>query len=319
MNPRCCERVCVASTHAGCWFRRRVARPVTSCVHVGSETSASAAPVARSDGEHGQLRCDECVVNGGGCHRRERAVGWSSQLRRAGLRSATTSPPDRGVVSHRGSGVVVLTSVPDRACGTERGRVDPDRTSVLLAYSRSPRRVVVVYLARPSAQFVLGIGSDLLALSGGLLNPSSTSHRDTRRIDGFLCIGRATGTFGTAGSWVGWHGAVVRSIWTGHRTVAEGPIGATVCDRERRALHAEQQAGGAGSHGAKTHALASLRRLVLYLCSIENLFDRNGPVGMRRLRCGGFRPLYMHLRRLSGDRPYPWCLGDAGVFADYES
>lgn len=161
------------------------------------------------------------LLNGGGVIAAERAVGWSRQLRVAGLRSRDYVAT-KVMVSYLTAalGVLVVLTIGATMKQVELSLVVwiQIAASVLLGLLPvAALGVVVGYLARPSSlQFVLGIGSILLALSGGLFNPIEHFPSPIRAVIQVFPVYWAghAGRSALQGSWVGWHGAVVWSIWT---------------------------------------------------------------------------------------------------------
>jgi ABC-2 type transport system permease protein len=161
------------------------------------------------------------LFTGGGLIAAERSVGWTRQLRVAGL-------PGHDYVATK-TLIAYLTAVPglllvflfgalfrdvhlDAATWIEAG------ASVLLGLLPvAALGIAIGYAARAqSLQPLFGIGSALLALLGGLWVPVETFPRWLADLVQLLptywaaYAGRAV----IAGSWVGWRGLIVIAAWT---------------------------------------------------------------------------------------------------------
>ena len=161
------------------------------------------------------------LLNGGGVIAAERAVGWSRQLRVAGVRSRDYVATKIALAYVTAAlGVVVVLAIGATIEHVELSVVVWIKIagSVLLGLLPvAALGVVVGYLARPSSlQFVLGIGSILLALSGGLFSPIEHSPSAIRVLIQAFPVYWAgdAGRSALRGSWVGWHGVAVWSVWT---------------------------------------------------------------------------------------------------------
>ena len=115
------------------------------------------------------------LLNSGGAIAAERAVGWSRQLRVAGVRSRDYLVT-KILVAYLAAtlGLVVVLTIGATIEGVELSMVVWIKIAASVLLGLVPVAalgVAVGYLARPSLHFALGIGSILLALSGGLLNP----------------------------------------------------------------------------------------------------------------------------------------------------
>ncbi|HMA47687.1 MAG TPA: ABC transporter permease [Frankiaceae bacterium] len=157
----------------------------------------------------------------GGLIAAERAVGWNRQLRVAGLRGRdylATKVSMAYVTAVPGLLLVFVAGALGKHVRLGAAQWVEAALSVLLGLVPvSALGVAVGYAARPqSLQPLLGIGSALLALLGGLWVPVETFPRAVRDVMTLMPTywsadaGRAV----LRGGWVGWHGVVVIAVWT---------------------------------------------------------------------------------------------------------
>jgi ABC-2 type transport system permease protein len=175
------------------------------------------------------------LLGGGSAIAAERAVGWSRQLRVAGLRGGdyvVTKIVVAYLTATLGLGVVLTLGATTK--GVNLSMVMWIEVTVWVLLGLAPMAalgVAVGYLVRPSSlHVVLSIGSILLALSGGLLNPIEHFPSPIRVLIEALPVywaGRA-GRSALQGDWVGWHGVAVWAAWT----IALGTVAASAYRRD---------------------------------------------------------------------------------------
>ncbi len=158
---------------------------------------------------------------GGGTIAAERAVGWPRQLRVAGLspaRYVTTK-----VLIAYVTGIPGLVAVYVVAAAVKHVRLDAGDwvlSAVAILAGLVPVAALgigVGYSARPtSLQPILGIGSALLALVGGMFTPVTTFPRGLRDAVELLPTywSADAGRSVLEGGWVGWRGVGVLGAWT---------------------------------------------------------------------------------------------------------
>jgi ABC-2 type transport system permease protein len=161
------------------------------------------------------------LFTGGGVVAVERAVGWSRQLRVTGLRGRDYVLT-KIVVNYltAGLGVVVVFVIGATVKGVHLGPATWAAIGASVLLSLLPVAalgLLVGYLAPPqSLQALYGIGSALLALSGGLWNPIEHFPAPLRTAMRALPVYWA-GDAGRAvlrGTWLGWRGVGVLAAWT---------------------------------------------------------------------------------------------------------
>lgn len=169
------------------------------------------------------------LFTGGGLIAAERAVGWSRQLRVAGL-SGRDYVVTKALIAYLSAvpGVLLVLLLGALVRHVHLGALQSVEVvaSVLLALLPvAALGVAIGYVARPqSLQPLFGIGSALLALLGGLWVPAENFPGPVQEVM------KALPTYWSAdagrailrGSWLGWHGAAVVAVWT----VALGAVAA---------------------------------------------------------------------------------------------
>lgn len=161
------------------------------------------------------------LFTGAGVIAAERSVGWSRQLRVAGLPGGHYVAT-KVAVSYVSAlpGLVLVLAIAAWARHVQLSPVTWVEVAASVLAALLPVAalgVAVGYLARPQAlQAVFGIGSALLALLGGLWIPVTTFPGPLRQLVEALPTywSAAAGRAVLLGGWVGWHGVAVLAGWT---------------------------------------------------------------------------------------------------------
>lgn len=172
---------------------------------------------------------------GGGLIATERAVGWSRQLRVAGLRGrdyVLTKLATAYLTAVPGLVLVFVVAAVDKH--VRLSAVTWVATAVAILAALLPVAalgVAVGYLVRvQNLQPLLGIGSALLALLGGIWVPTELFPRALRDIVQALPTywSADAGRAALRGTWIGWEGVAVLLAWT----VALGALAAHAYQRD---------------------------------------------------------------------------------------
>ena len=161
------------------------------------------------------------LFSGGGLIASERAIGWPRQLRVAGLRSrdyVLTKVTIAYLTAVPGLILVFVLGATQQNVRLATGRWLLLGLSVLLALLPvAALGVAIGYLVRAqSLQPLIGIGSAMLALLGGIWVPAETFSRfllDAVKLLPTYWAAEA-GRAVLRGSWIGWEGVAVVAFWT---------------------------------------------------------------------------------------------------------
>jgi ABC-2 type transport system permease protein len=164
--------------------------------------------------------CINALFSGGALIAAERAIGWPRQLRVAGLSSrwyVTTKVLIAYITALPGLIAVLVVGATVKNVQLPAGRWIGIAVSILLAaLPIAALGVAFGYLVRPnSLQALLGFGSTLLALLGGLFVPVSVF--PTAVLDVLKALppywAAYSGRSVLLGGWIGWEGVAVVVVW----------------------------------------------------------------------------------------------------------
>jgi ABC-2 type transport system permease protein len=161
------------------------------------------------------------LFTGGGLIAAERAIGWTRQLRVAGLPGpdyvATKTVMAYLMAVPGVIGVFLLGALVKDVHLSATTWIAAALAILLGLLPVAALGVAIGYAARPQTlQPLFGIGSALLALFGGMWIPAETFPRAVR--DGIELFptywAAAAGRAALQHTWVGWHGVIVIAFWT---------------------------------------------------------------------------------------------------------